>query len=243
MDHPASGQTSGGTIEPITAPTQIANLLRRILENRAALMVFIPGQARSFVSALLEVSPASGELVIDGLNPAHGNESLLRAGRFHALASLRGVELGFACRLRKGDPKLGLHRAALPEVIHYRQRRAFFRADLAGQNVPIAIIPEEGARIEGVLRDISVGGIGAHLELHVVPPIEEGTIVHDCEMGLGPGELVSNPIEVRSIGFDGIPRRLRIGGRFIDLPPALQNAIQRYVLALQRQWLKGRRGR
>lgn len=244
VEFPASGAREPSDIERVTVPSQVANLLRRIREGRAPLTVAIPGVRGTFVSALLEVNPAAGELVIDELNPPHGHDALLRAGHFHASAALHGVELRFTCRLKRSgrDSRIAFYCASLPEVIHYRQRRAYFRAHISEERqIPVAIVPEEGEKLEGLLRDISVGGIGTHLELHFTPGLEQGSILPSCVISLGPGETINNPIEVRSLGFDGLPRRLRLGGRFVKLSTTAQKTIQRYVLSLEREWLKKRR--
>jgi c-di-GMP-binding flagellar brake protein YcgR len=241
---PISESQGRGDVARISAPDQIASLLRRIRDQRAVLNVTIPGLNNRFVSALLEVDLPRRELVMDELNPAHGHGALVRAGRCQVSATLNGVEMRFNCQLKNhgNDARLAFCRAELPQLIHYRQRRAYYRAHVSeDQRIPVGIEPRDGERLEGLLSDISVGGIGTHLELHYVLPLEQGTILPECVIELGPGETIANPIEVRFVGFEGFPRRLRLGGRFVNLSDALQRLIQRYVLTLEREWLKKRR--
>lgn len=226
--------------EEIGDPARILGLLRRLKESRALLSVRVSAEEEeAYNSAILEVRPEAGELLLDEIHPKKGHERFLQSGALRAQALIKGVQVGFAATLKASGIEEGIayYHVSLPEVVHYGQRRSHYRAQIGlGLTVPVHLVFEDNRTIvtEGVLRDISVGGMSAEVKIDLPADLREGDARPTCIIMLPTGAKVCAGLEVCFAQKDKDPTRLRVGGRFVDLDPAQQKAVERFVAYLDR---------
>lgn len=225
--------------ERITDPARIAQLLKRIKDSRALLSVTVPAVTDVYLSAILDVDPASGCFELDELAPADGHLALVAAGRLNAFAQCSGVDLSFTAQLRsvERDRNGNFYRVAFPTVLYYRQRRAHYRVRVArGHIVPLLIGLDADHAIEGLLHDISAGGLGGEFERYSGPALVLGQVLPDCELRLHDHPPVHLGLEVRFVSADEPLRRVRLGARFVDVGRHEQKLIEQFVASLDREW-------
>lgn len=225
--------------ERITDPARIAQLLKRIKDSRALLSVTVPAVTDVFLSAILHVDPAGGYFELDELAPADGHLALVAAARLNAFAQCSGVDLSFTAVLQsvERDSNGNFYRVAFPSVLYYRQRREHYRVRVSrGQTVPLLISLAEDHAIEGLLHDISAGGLGGEFQRYQGPALALGQVLPDCELRLHGHLPVRISLEVRFVSADEPLHRVRLGARFVDIGRHEQKLIEQFVASLDREW-------
>jgi c-di-GMP-binding flagellar brake protein YcgR len=227
--------------ERITLPAQIAGVLRRLQEAHVLLRITIPGENQAFLSALLEVHPVDGYLLLDELTPAEGNVALLRARRIGVSAQLQGVDISFTTDLMDtgSSAQIAYYRMTMPQAVRYQQRRTSYRARInLARVIPVLLTREDGVVVEGQLYDISVGGIGSRHPVGKAHDIQQGATWEECRIRLDGDHEIRSALEVRFIGEDARSRQMRVGGKFLNLARPQIKIIENFVAALERDWLK-----
>jgi c-di-GMP-binding flagellar brake protein YcgR len=227
--------------ELITLPAQIAGVLKRLQEAHVLLRVSIPGEHQAYLSALLEVHPVDGYLLLDEINPPEGNAALQRTRRLGVSAQLQGVDISFTTELLDAgsNEQIAYYRLAMPKGLRYVQRRTSFRARInLARMVPVMLTRDDGTTLEGQLFDISVGGIGTRHKPAKSSIIQQGEIWNECVIRLDGKQEVHSAIEVCFIGEDSRTKQMRLGGKFINLTRPQLKLIENFVAALERDWLK-----
>ena len=243
MDKPvlAAANPYQGKAEKVTDSARIAGLLTRLLENRSLLSISVPESTDSYNSAILEVHAKEGYLVIDEVNPRSGHGLLLKAGRLGIRTQLKGIDIRFEGLLESSGESEGtaFYRIVFPAALDYRQQRAHYRARVSMAR-PIEVVVERAnsEQLSGYLNDISVGGIGIRFADDLPASLARGERIPQCHIHLPTGEDIFCKIEIRftSVSVEGGCRM--IGARFIQLSPAQEAAVARYVAALDREFVK-----
>jgi len=216
----------------------VCTLLRRVSEQRALLRVTLPDSRVTYHSAILRLEPDDGYLVLDELNPRQGHERLLVERRLHASAMVQGAEIRFGAELQAvGEQEaIAFYRVRLPDELVYLQRRASFRVHVP-LSAPLAASFqwEEDDPLRGRVTDLSEGGVGVEFSCHV--QLAPGEIL-PCELHLPDGERLACDLEVRYAKAEESPQRMRMGGRFLELPPQQRKALARLVADLQRELIR-----
>lgn len=237
-----SNSAAHGT-EPqyITDPVQIAGILRRLQEGHTLIHVSLPGSSESWLSAVIGVQAASGEVLLDELSPREGNAALRNSDRLVVNAQIKGVDISFAASLIGTGVSDGLvfYRLALPQGVRYWQRRASYRAQIgAAHSVPVVFNHPDGLVLNGELVDISAGGIGTrHKDPKGIVPLI-GEVWTGCLIDLPDGHAITCNLEIRNVGHEGRTGRLRIGSRFTDIDRAQLKSIEAFVAHLERENLR-----
>lgn len=225
----------------VTQPVQIAGILRRLQDAHALVHVSLPGGNESWLSAILEVHPTLGHLIIDELTPRDGNALLLKARRVIVSAQIQGVDISFAANLIDSGASDGVnfYRVALPESVRYWQRRASYRARVsAALLIPVTLRQGDELVINGELFDISAGGIGTrHRERHGPVPLL-GEVWEDCRIQLPEMQEVQCALEIRYVGQDERSGHLRLGGRFVNITRPQLKLVETFVAHLERENLR-----
>jgi flagellar brake protein len=239
-DSPVTDRASDyqGKTEKVTHAPQIIGLLKRIRDQRVLLSVTVPGHGDVFNSLLLEVDPERKLILLDELNPHAGHELVCETHQLRVHCQCQGVELGFACEVEVGQGQSGIafYRAALPESINYLQRRGSYRVrvglDLA---VHVQLPVDEATLVEGELFDLSMGGLGAHVDakLH----LEHGQVL-PCVLSLPKADPIQVEIEIRFVRADEHKPTQRIGACFRNIQPRQQTLLRRLVTQLEREMLR-----
>lgn len=236
--HPASALLDEDAL-PVRDKAHILKLLRDLQEHKTLVTVALPDTNDLYNSAVLEVDAAAGTLTLDELTPAPGHQRLLRERELMVFARLSGLSLRFETELMEAGEQDGiaLYRLALPEVLYHGQKRSHYRVRLGlGLRVPVILAHDESHSINGELRDLSIGGLGAAFPLDT--PIAEGERIYSCWVDLPGGGTLSCTLEVRHVSRDPERGELRIGARFVELNPAQERMLQRCVYHLEREHLR-----
>lgn len=242
-DEPRSAVEYAGENEKISHPAQIAGLLRRVHEERALLTITLPGSNDQYKSVVLEVNLAKGFVLLDELHPHEGHGRFLAVKKFHAHTRLKGVDISFGGILEESTQEGGmaLYQVALPTLILYRQRRTSFRVRVgAGLIVPVTLSDQNLLQLQGVLCDISTGGIGLRLKLDPSLAIDNGVIFPDCSIQLPGNEPIHSGLELRFVSPADQRSMVRFGGRFLGLESSNQKLIEHFVASLERELLRRR---
>jgi c-di-GMP-binding flagellar brake protein YcgR len=223
----------------VTDPSQIANLLKRIKDGRSLLTVTVRGEPDSCLSAILDVHPHERHFLLDELVPPEGHHALMRQRRANIHTQSGGVEISFNCAVEDAgiETKGAFYRMTFPDVVLYRQRREYFRARVArAQDVPLLLTDGDGGKADGLVRDISAGGIGAEITSVRNIDLLPGQIFKDVLVRLFVDLSLNLTVELRFRSQDDRTGNLRVGGRLIDVGRAEQKLIEQFVASLDREW-------
>lgn len=237
--NPIRGQF--GDEERISNPARIVGLLRGLKDGRALLSIAVDGDPALYTSAVLEVNPDHGYLLLDELSPHRGHQRLMKTRRLRVRARLHGIELRFPCAIREIGRASGIayYYAPLPEQVRYRQRRTHFRVEIgAALIIPVHLTREPEETLDGALYDLSVGGVGAYVSKS---NLKRGDTIPDCVVHIPDAPPLHSALEIRFVRFDEARRKLRIGGRFLNLARPQHKALKRFVAELERKLLQRRR--
>ncbi len=226
--------------EKIRDPARIISMLSHIEQDHTLLSVTLPGSDRLYNSALLEVSRDTGSLLLDELHPHIGHLQIQIVQRAKIHARYLGVEVSFTSALTEVGTTDGVahYRMSLPELLHYRQRRADHRVKIGNAHiVPVHLSLGETVA-QGQLWDISAGGVSIRLSAPLPHPLAHGDIIPRCTIELNLAQTISSGLEIRLLRHDESRGLWVIGGRFIGLTPVHRKGIERFVASLDRELCK-----
>ncbi|AXK39156.1 flagellar brake protein [Crenobacter cavernae] len=225
----------------LTARVEIAHHLRAIAQAGPMVTVF-SNRGRTFIlTRFLEVDAKAGVLIFDwGSNP-DTNRQMLESERNVFVCSPDGVKTQFVTGAAREVEYEGRQafEADLPEQVVKLQRREYFRIQTPVINPLVCLIDDfpEGP-IELPLYDISLGGIALWLPTASAPGFELGQRYERCRIELpGIGSL-NVALEVRhhlTVQQRNGNEAKRVGCYFLNLRPAMENLVQRYVAQLERE--------
>src|SRR3569623_334612 len=92
-------------MEHISFRPQIAGLLRRLHSSRCLLAVSVGDDARIYNSALLEIDPDGGFVLLDERTPEGGHHALLEHRHCRVRAELKGNNHAFAPALQEAGSR------------------------------------------------------------------------------------------------------------------------------------------
>lgn len=222
---------------------EIVNLLRSLGECNQLIQLRLEGSADTIVTSVLAVEDSADEVVIDCAPSSTVNQRILASERIFFETVLNNIRILFqtgaatACQYQ-GGPAL---RVPIPPVLVRLQRREFYRMPTPTVNPLLCDIrsgQDEHERIITLpLHNISGGGIALMDEQKLLNPTI-GFIYPDCRIQLPSGTLVQTALEIRNtrdLTLTNGKNTRRVGCRFVNLPSAMLNAVQRYITSLERE--------
>lgn len=224
-------------------------VLRRLQQSREPIAVIPTGRAEEFTSMILALDRGKGEILIDELNPEHGNAFVLHGDPFFCLGKSEGVYVGFETRVidRVMWEGYGALRVHYPKNTYYLQRRSFFRVLVNPGDINRVEIERRGARnLTGTCHDISGRGMRLLLTSPTDFVLSEGEYLPQVRFELEGVELAS---EAR-VRFVGPVRNTRIrqpmrpvGIEFLNMSPNFEQRVMAYVQRRDRETLRERERR
>ncbi|MEQ1882893.1 MAG: flagellar regulator YcgR PilZN domain-containing protein [Burkholderiales bacterium] len=223
-------------------PQEIRFILTRILNNGQSITAYVGDGPDFALTSLLAIRPESGHLILEH-GPDHAAfKRLLRATQSVLVTSQEQVQI--KCVVH--NPQHVVHdnrsalRVSMPQWLKRIQRRDNFRiaTSITRPLICTFVLADRDppARAEAVLLDLSVGGV-ALIDNHGVLQFQRGDVFEGCSIGLPEIGHVAVDLEVRAVYETPLKNGLsfrRCGCRFINLNPAAESLIQRYILRLQR---------
>lgn len=224
------------------SPREIMALLRQVTEHGDLITIYF-NEGKDFLLTTL-IQYDENHIYLDKGSSSEMNRKALDAPKLFCVTRHAKVKLQF---LLQGVEEVALSgskvfRAALPETILRLQRREFYRLSTPITRPLICHVPIRFAdgRIENVdvnVVDISAGGVAM-----LAPPegiaFEEEMEFPNCALELPEMGVITATLQVRSIFETTLrngSRLKRAGCSFINIPPAAQNMIQRYIIRIERE--------
>ncbi len=229
---------AGGMVEAVDPREARHLLLKRIYESHCLLDIRLDGDESAYQSAIIELLPELGYLVIDALTPQGGDALATRLPGLRVRTRVNGMEVKFQSQILARGSQQGLpyYKARYPDVIEYPQRRRELRVTVPfDRGVPVRFETRSGGWVRGEIRDLSPSGFCARLLSGDVAGIEqrEGRATA-CEIDLPLHGTLRALVEVRHMLPSRARSAPRVGARFIELDERNEQQLQRCVAELKR---------
>ncbi|HEX5127267.1 MAG TPA: flagellar brake protein [Rhodocyclaceae bacterium] len=221
---------------------EIAFVLKQIIAKRANLTAYFGPSNRFLPTSLIAISEDDQYIFLDVSANEDLNEEALATGHLLCITQLDKVKIQFPLdhieRAQYGRfPTL---KTALPDVLLRLQRREYYRLTAPAAHALTCKIPAPDGndiQVEARVLDISGGGVAV-----VVPPrgvsFTPEMEFKDCRLDLPDFGPITANLRVRNIfrltNRNGVDM-VRAGCEFFDLSTPVANAIQRYILKVERE--------
>ncbi|SAL00715.1 flagellar brake protein [Caballeronia ptereochthonis] len=216
---------------------QIALCLRSLLARGDFLTVQFDGT--QFVTQLLDVDSGRAHFLFDFGSTQRDNRALVHADSLTFRSQPSGIRTQFvteraAATTFEGRPAF---EAPFPTLLHYVQRRDFYRVDTPMFDPFVASgLDEEGVAFRLELQDLSVGGVALRTRDKRFESLAQGCVWNDVTLQLGGLGAVSVDLEIvapRQMLTPTGERRIVLGCRFIDLKGNAERVLQRAITLLE----------
>jgi c-di-GMP-binding flagellar brake protein YcgR len=230
----ALGAAPGGLDEfRVTAPGEIATLLRRLYDGNVELNLHA-GEGVVVAATVWTTDAGRGSIgfSVDPADPALN--ALLEGDEVIAVGYLDSVKVQFdlsrlmlvhgarACVLSAGYPR---------ELFRF-QRRSAYRVRPLMRGQPIARVRHTDiAEMQLALRvlDVSIGGCALLLP-DDVPPLQVGGLINQVEIELDADTRFHVDLRLQHVtSLNGDGNGVRLGCEFVRVDPAAQRALQRFI--------------
>lgn len=220
---------------------EILRVLRSLTSRNELVSAFFNGGNELLLTSVLAVDTDQRCIILDfGSNPSI-NEHILKAEKIILVASLNGVKVQFISNHLEKVTFQGrdAFRSAIPSEMLHMQQRDYYRLTTPIFNPLKCIVPVGATRfVELALADIGIGGIGLMLGTPPGFQMRAGETYSGCRIslpGVGAVEVTLRIQSVFRITLKSGMKSMRAGCEFVNLRPAVQSQIQRYIIKLERE--------
>jgi len=229
---------AGGMVEAIDPRETRHVLLKKIFESHCLLDIRLNGETSAYQSAIIELVPEAGYLVMDALTPVSGDALALSLPDLRVRTRVNGMEIKFASRILARGSQGGLpyYKVRYPDDIDYPQRRRQFRVTVPfDRGVPVRFETRIGGWVRGEIRDLSPGGFSARLLSGNVANIEqECGQPTACEIDLPGHGTLHAVVEVRHMLPSRARSAPRVGASFVELDERSVRLLEHCIAELVR---------
>ena len=221
---------------------EIVSILRGLQEHRELVTAYF-GDGRDFiVTMVLSVNPDFEEVVFDFGAQQRANARLMQAARIFFVSQLSSIRIQFLAAHADATTFEGLpaFRVRIPAELARLQRRQFYRVRVPSRKAVCCELPpyrDGGARVRARVLNLSCGG-AALTDVPVEMPVQSGTRLAGCRLGLNDGEPIETTLEIVRMAevpnAHGPGSRL-IGVQFVDLSAGARARIQRFINGVERE--------
>lgn len=227
----------------VHARREIITILRSLEQQRQLVTMLVNGSPEAVVTSVLEVDEEAGIVFIDCASNELMNRRITESDNISFETVLDHIRILFFASsikecLHDNLPALYM---AIPASVIRLQRREYYRVPTPISNpvrCTIAVQHQLGTEtVTLTLQNASGGGIALIDDKRVLDNTV-GHIYKDCRIQLPGNTVVVTTLEIRNSHDITLPSGKnvrRIGCLFIDLPPAMLAAIQRYITKLERE--------
>ncbi|MCK4871031.1 MAG: flagellar brake protein [Gammaproteobacteria bacterium] len=233
--------TDSVNIEHITQPEIMSGYLYRLQRAHTLLSVHIPGIDRSYNSIIIDVDADKNQMMLDVLHPESGHKEVMKLKEFSVNAHHEGIKLSFNGYIKElfNDDGKPAYLIDYPASLDYHQQREAYRAPVSmGDNVEIKINNESNMLSQGLITDISLGGLGLQFELKNSMPFRSGMLLPTCQFAIPGKNDFECALEVRNVREDSNNRFVYIGARYVKLGRQEERQIQQFVVKLERNMIR-----
>lgn len=220
---------------------EILRVLRSLTSRNELVSAFFNGGNELLLTSVLAVDADQRCIILDfGSNPSI-NEHILKAEKIILVASLDGVKVQFISNHLEKVAFQGrdAFRSAIPSEMLHMQHRDYYRLTTPIFNPLKCIVPLGATRfVELPLTDIGIGGIGLMLGTPPGFQMRAGQTYSGCRISLPEVGAVEVTLRIQSvfrITLKNGMKSMRAGCEFVNLRPAVQSQIQRYIIKLERE--------
>lgn len=233
-------------------PVAIAQVLNELAKNKTTLNLSFNQGRDQGLTTVIGVSKDKKFVYLDKSLDAGFNKRLL-ASEFVVFSKTDGIRVRWSTK-KLTEVKLTDGEAlkmSLPAKLYRFQRREFFRSLTPVTSPVICYIPyrnptnDHDEKLEMVLVDASLGGIGTFVTDHLSSIIELEQVFPNCAISLPNFGDIETSLCVKHITetvmLNG-SKKFRVGFQFINLSHEDARVVQKYVLQLEREALVQARG-
>lgn len=225
-------------------PLEILQILRGLVQKRAMITAYLDGGGQSFLTTILHLDEANHRLALDLCTDESINQRVLTSEQLVCATQLEQVKIQFLLSRLERIPHENFTAfwSSFPELLLRLQRREYYRLSAPVSHaltcrIPVALENTPVETYEARIVDISGGGVAV-----MVPPkgisFEPNQEFPGCTILLpdvGPIQATLRVCNVfRLTNRQGITM-LRAGCQFIGLAEAMNTAIHRYILRVERE--------
>ncbi len=214
-------------------------LLKKVYEAHCLLDIRLDADDSAYQSAIIELVPDAGYLVIDTLTPAGGDARAARLPSLRVRTRLQGMEIKFASHIVQRGSQAGLpyYKLRYPQDIEYPQRRSTYRVTVPfDRGVPVRFETRTRTWVRGEIRDLSAHGFCARLLSGDVKNIEQECGQSTaCEIDLPGHGTLRVVVEVRHMLPSRARSAPRVGARFVALDARSERQLERCLAELDSQ--------
>jgi len=223
----------------VSHAAEIERILREVMDEKYIVALYGENEKQFLLSTLVAVEPDKGYLLFEQGVDNSMNSLLLSSKECTFATTHDQVHIQFSSTNIE-SAKLGqesVFRVPMPREILRLQRREYYRLVTSVVNPVKCHINTSSGLMESVVVDISIGGVGV-LAYTEDGYLKAGDVFHGCRITLpGTGEFAVGLTVCATFDITLKNGRLthRAGCRFIDLPPSVETAIQRYIIQVDRE--------
>jgi c-di-GMP-binding flagellar brake protein YcgR len=226
---------------------QISSHLFLLIKNRCLLNASFGINGKSYITTLLDVNEKNDTLTFDCGPDDDINNKILNASQVRFETQLRGIQVWFTGTALKNTSYKGDQAFVIPmpKKLFWMQRRDSFRVRLPPlSNLSYChLIGKDSKPTNIKIHDLSLSGfstidnhkevfnqmiLGALFQQVRLKFLDEGEDKISFEVCYN---QIINPHQLQKVH--------KIGCKFTQMTPLVEDAIQRYLLQLQREYLKG----
>jgi len=227
--------------EIIVDSHRIIAILKNIYQKRGLLSITFPGAAYGYDmgdSLIVEVDEKKNQLLLNKIVPEFVHNRFLKEKKFQARSFIHGIEIKFNGELESLLKEEGdiYYRVNTPEKLSYHQKRGAHRAKTAYFGpLPITLYLDDGSLIEGMIDDISSGGLAITFSSNLSQTQQIGISIPCCRFKLPDNESITCELNIRFIQHHYEDSPPKIGAKFEQLEQLTHRLIMKFVMILDRE--------
>lgn len=219
---------------------EIVRILRGLAHRNEMVSAFFNGGKELLLTSVIDVDADRDAAILDYGSNETLNQRILASEKIIFVTSLDQVKVQFVSHEISAATFEGrsAFRIPLPQQVLQLQRREYYRLTTPIINPLKCVVPmSDGRTVEMPLTDIGAGGIGIMLGNPPGIELKSGEVFPGCRIDLPGVGVLEATLRVQStfeVTLKNGSRTLRSGCQFMDLRPAMQALIQRYIIKLER---------
>lgn len=220
---------------------EILRILRGLTHRNEMVSAFFNGGKDLLLTSVIDVDASRDAVILDYGSHEVLNKRILASEKIIFVTSLDSVKVQFVAH--HIDPTMfeggSAFRIPLPEQVLQLQRREYYRLTTPIVNPLKCQVPlGDGHLVEVPLADIGAGGIGIIIGNPPGVALTAGEMFPGCRINLPGIGMLEATLRIQGtfeVTLKNGSKILRSGCQFVDLRPAMQSLIQRYIIKLERE--------
>lgn len=223
----------------LKAPLEIFANLRLLQQGHDPLVIAFHERSQRFQSYLIDIDRTTNRVILDEMIPSDGERFLQNGEPFRVEAFHDGIRIAWDCLnpvTITDHEGARSYISAIPQEVHYHQRRNAFRAPLKQSELIKAELAGDKLRTNllGQMLDISATGCKLRFQGDITQGLQSGQVYERLTLHLPFGEITT-PVEARHIQYVDKLDITFVGARFHRMTGLVQRQVERFVYQVQRE--------